>query len=410
MHGDPERPTFRIDLRLVKLPVAYSRSTPMLLLVLLAATPDTNLLSLEAGTLIVQAPPSWGGTWTPEALADGDPATGWCNAVGTKGPYAFVYELEQRSRLSTLEVSNANSEEASNPGCSANGVEVWVSSSGPSEGFTKVGSVALKKSGAGKLTLPKDTTARWVKLIIPGNFGDPRYTELMEVSLLGHALEPSPQKNPTGTWRLEGGGTLRLLGDGGSLTGCALFAEDVWTVKGTTHGRAAALNWVHESAGGSATVAIADDGTLKGRWRGDVSGSGSWAGTKRPETELDCRTALEDVRFSRRLHAETLGLTLTGVSFDLGTDELRLEARNELLTLERQLAANPAQRVRLLVLGRSSEAAPDELKRCERRAQKLLAHLQRAGVPTSAVDIGIGILKVGSAVQLEPRVEVLILK
>ena len=57
---------------------------PLLLLVL-AASPEVNLLSLEAGTVIVQSPASWGGTWTPEALADGDLATGWCAAVGTKG-------------------------------------------------------------------------------------------------------------------------------------------------------------------------------------------------------------------------------------------------------------------------------------------------------------------------------------
>ena len=228
------------------------------LLALLAAVPETNLLSLEAGTVIVQAPASWGGTWTPEALSDGDPATGWCNAMGLKGPYAFVYELEQRSMLSVLEVNNANDEEASNPGCSAHGVEVWVSSSSPSEGFTKVATLALKRSGSGRVTLPKETMARWVRLIIPGNHGDQRYTELMEVSLLGHALEPSPQKNLSGTWRIDGGGTLRLTGDGTTLTGCALFAEDVWTVKGTGRGRAATLNWVHDAAGGSDGAGEAD--------------------------------------------------------------------------------------------------------------------------------------------------------
>jgi hypothetical protein len=98
------------------------------------------------------------------------------------------------------------------------------------------------------------------------------------------------------------------------------------------------------------------------------------------------------------------------VSFDVTSDELKLEARNELGALTRMLAPGGPQRVRLLVLGRSSEAAPDELKRCERRAQRLLAHLQRAGVAASAVDVGIGILKVGSAVQLEPRVEALLLR
>jgi hypothetical protein len=37
------------------------------------------------------------------------------------------------------------------------------------------------------------------------------------------------------------------------------------------------------------------------------------------------------------------------------------------------------------------------------------AHVQRSGVPTSALDVGTGILKMGAAVQLEPRVEVSLL-
>ena len=379
-----------------------------LLLLMLAAVPESNLLSLEAGTVVVQSPASWGGTWTPEALSDGDVGTGWCNAVGTKGPYVFVYELEQRSVLTSLEANNANSEESSNPGCSANGVELWISSSSATEGFKKVALLPLKKAGAGHLTLPKETIGRWVKLVLPGNHGDSRYTELMEVSVQGHPLEPSAPRSFAGTWRLEGGGTLRLTGEGASLTGCAAWADSVWALKGEARGRAASLSWTEETTTGSATLAMGDDGTLRGHWRKDAGGSGSWAGMKRAEAELDCRSALEDLRFVRRLRTETRGLALTGVSFDLATDELKLEARHELGALERMLASG-GQRVQVLVLGRSTEAAPDELKRCERRAQRLLNHFQRAGVPTSAVDVGVGILKVGSAVQLEPRVEVLLL-
>lgn len=381
-----------------------------LLLALLAATPDVNMLSLEAGTVVVQAPPSWGGTWTPEALTDGDPATGWCSASGTKGPFSLVYELEQRAALTSVEVNNANAEESSNPGVSASSIEVWVSSTGPAEGFTRVATVPLKKLGSGRATLPKNTLARWVRLTIPGNHGDTRYTELMEVSLPGHPLEPSPPKSLTGTWRLEKGGALRLVEEGPTLTGCAIWPNEVWALKGASRGRAASLTWTEETTSGQAIVAIGDDGALRGRWRGDAGGSEAWAGVKRAEPELDCRTALEDLRFGRRLRAEALGVTLTGVSFDVTSDELKLEARNELAALERMLAAGGSQRVRLLVLGRSAEAAPDELKRCERRAQRLLAHLQRAGVAASAVDVGIGILKVGSAVQLEPRVEAVLLR
>ena len=381
---------------------------PLLLLVL-AASPEVNLLSLEAGTVLVQAPASWGGTWTPEALSDGDLATGWCAAVGTKSPFNFVYELEQRSALVSLELNNLNAEESSNPGVSASSVEVWVSSTSATEGFNRVATVPLKKLGTARATLSKETLARWVRLVIPGNYGDLRYTELMEVTLLGHALEPSAGQSLAGTWRLEGGGVLRLTSDGAALTGCATWADTVWGLKGTSRGRTAWLTWTDEATTGNAVLAFGDDALLRGRWRGDSGGSGAWSGTRRAEPELDCRSALEDLRFTRRLRAEAQGLTLTGVSFDLGTDELRLETRNELLSLERHLGSGAKQRVRLLVLGRSSEPAPDELKRCERRAQRLLAHLQRAGIPTSAVDVGIGILKVGAAVQVEPRVEALLL-
>ena len=379
-----------------------------LALALLAAVPDVNMLSLEAGTVVVQSPLAWGGLWTAEALTDGEPATGWCAAAGTKGPFTFVYELEQRSALVAVEVNNTSAEEPSNPGCSANSVEVWISSAGPALGFSRVAVVPLKKLGTGRATLPMDTVARWVKLVIPGNWGDARYTELMEVSLTGHPLEPAAPKSLAGTWRLASGGALRLLEDGPALTGCAVVGETVWELKGAAHGRAASLVWTEEGRTGSSSLALGEDGVLRGRWRADMGGSGAWSGAKRPEPELDCRTVVEDLRFARRLRSETLGLTLTGVSFDVATDELKLDTRNELGALERTLAVG-GRRVRLLVLGRTTEAAPDELKRCERRAQRLLAHLQRAGVPTSALDVGIGLLKVGSAVQLEPRVEALLL-
>ena len=383
--------------------------TPLFLL-LAAATPDVNMLSLEAGTVVLQAPPSWGGTWTPEALSDGELTTGWCSAVGTKGPFTFLYELEQRSALASVEVNNAHAEEASNPGLSASGVEIWVSSTGPNEGFSRVAVVPLKKLGSGRANLPKDTVARWVRLVVPGNYGDTRYTELMEVSVLGHPLEPSPPKSLVGTWRLADGGVLRLVGSSGpSMTGCAVWPDVAWSAKAVGRGRFVKFVWTDESSGGDAFLAVGDDGALHGRWRSDSGGSGAWAGTRRAEPELDCESAMSELRFARRLRTEPLGLTLTGVSFDVGTDELRLESRNELAALEHFLAAG-GQRVRVLVLGRTSEAAPDELKRCERRAQRLLAHFQQVGVPTSAVDVGIGILKVGSAVQLEPRVEVLLLR
>lgn len=379
-----------------------------LVLALLAAAPEANLLSLEAGGLAVETPTSYGGGWSPERLVDGDPATGWCSADGAKGPWKFVYELEQRSRLLRVDVDNSGAQESGYPGISASGLEVWVSSSGPTDGFARVATVALKRGGRAQAAFPKDTFGRWVRLVVPGSLGDKRYTELMEVSVAGEPLEPSPPRHFAGTWAVEGGGRVRLGGDGDTLEGCALFpAAQAWEFGGRVRGRSATLAWQSalEAESGSLALLLAGEDALVGRWRTSAGGSGDWFKARRTSAAVSCREAIADARFGRRLSSDQRrGLTLEGVSFD-AADELKLDERSDLPSLERLLTQSPEHRVRVLVLGRTTEPAPDELRRCERRAQRLLAHLQQSGVPPGAYELGVGLLKVGAAVQVEPRVE-----
>lgn len=380
---------------------------PPLLFALLAATPDVNLLSTEAGTMLVETPSNYGGHWGAESLTDENPAVGWCSAAEAKGPFRFTYELEQRSALAGVEVSNAAAEEGIYPGISASGLEVWVSSTGPDAGFTRVATVPLKRAGGGSAGFPKGTLGRWVRLVVPGNLGHPRYTELFEVAVRGHPLEPSPRRGFGGQWTVEGG-LLALRDDDGEVTGCAVWPTQVWTLRGTVAGRVAKLGWTSaEDATGTMTLAIGDDGRVSGT----SSETSRWLGTPRPAEAppLDCHAALMDLRLARRLEMERLGITLQGVSFDPATDELKADPKGELPSLERVLAAGRGVRARVLVLGRTSEPAPDELKRCERRAQSLLRHLTQAGVGASTLDLGVGLVKVGAAVQLEPRVEIVLL-
>ena len=226
----------------------------------------------------------------------------------------------------------------------------------------------------------------------------------MEVAVRGHALEPSPSRNVASVWALEGGGLVRLSDDGGVLTGCGSWPGSVWTMRGVSRGRVAKLDWVDIGGGatGKLMLGFGDDGSV----RGSVPG---WRG-KRTDSPLDCRAAVEDVRFAKRLESARLGVVLAGVSFDATSDEVRLEATNELGALERLLSSGKVQRARVLVLGRTAEPPPDELKRCERRAQRLLQAMHQRGVPEGTIEIGVGLLKVGAAVQLEPRVEVLVLE
>lgn len=62
-----------------------------------------------------------------------------------------------------------------------------------------------------------------------------------------------------------------------------------------------------------------------------------------------------------------------------------------------------------MVYGRTTEVPSDELRRCERRAQALLGYLAKKGVPASRLEAGYGLVRLGAAVKLEPRVEVQLL-
>lgn len=377
-----------------------------LLLTLLAAAPDVNLLSLESGTVAIETPPSFGGAWSPESLVDGDPSTGWCSQSGAKGPWRFVFELEQRSALTALEADTSSSEEPGYPGISAKTIELWISEGGAPGSFTRVASVPVPKHGRAKVALPKQALGRFVQLVVVNNHGHASYTELMEVAVLGHPLEPSsaPAKSIAGTWALEGGGLVRLAEDGSTLSGCAVQGGAAWRLRGSIAGRVAktTLEELDGTAGTSLLVSSSDGNVLRGRWR--ASGAGAWTAKRRPGPEADCTALLEQVSFERRLAASGDAVTLRGIGFD-ANDELKLDTRNELAALAGLLTSHPGSRARMLVLGRTTEIPADELKRCERRAQAVLQFLLKRGVTAESVELGVGLLKLGG-VQPEPRVEV----
>jgi hypothetical protein len=378
---------------------------------LLAAAPDVNMLTLEAGSVPIETPATYGGSWSAYAMSDGTTSTGWCSANDAKGPFAFTFELEQRSQLTELEADNTGVEEASNPGISARNLEVWVSTAGPRDGFTLAARLGLPKSAAATVQLPKETVARWVRIVIKSNWGNPHYTELMELSLRGHPLEPVLRRGVHGEWDLAQGTLLQLADEegGGGLEGCELQEQperNVWLLNGDKHGRSVRLEW-KEAAGparGKGTFVLADDGTLRGRWTSESGASGEWLGVRRAsEPKTSCYVEAEQLRFLKRLKAEPYAVALRGVSFD--GDELKLASDSELTALRQMLLGNKDLKARVLVLGKAADPVADELKRSERRAQKIIQYLTTGGVPASQLDVGFGLLRFGSAVQLEPRVE-----
>lgn len=377
-----------------------------LLLAALAAAPDVNLLSLEAGAVAVEASDSYGGDWTVDGLVDGNPRTGWCSPSGARGPYTFVFELEQRSALTEVEVDDTNAQEREYPGISASGLEVWVSST-RGDAFTLVTSLKLPKGGRVKVPLTEAPFGRFVKLVVTGNHGAPTFTELMEVAVKGHPLEPPgpPMRHASGTWDLAGGGVLRLLvDDGAQVHGCVVQGADAWRLRGAMTGRVARVTLESlDGAGEAATVVVASSGAVL-RWARREPAV-VVVGTRRPDgPDADCAALMDQAAFERRLTGAPDGVVLRGVSFG-ANDEPRVEPASELPALAGLLVARPQLQVRMLVLGKTTEPAADELKRCERRARAVLAALMKLGVAPESVELGYGLLKVGP-VQPEPRVEV----
>src|ERR1700677_1136566 len=72
-------------------------------------TEEINLLSWGAGALVVESPPSESnsGQWSTEALLDEYKDTGWANKRGDLTPKAIVFELAQRSEISSLAFDTA---------------------------------------------------------------------------------------------------------------------------------------------------------------------------------------------------------------------------------------------------------------------------------------------------------------
>src|SRR5580692_1179529 len=87
---------------------------------------ESDLLSWGAGALVVQAPPSYSdtGNWSPESLLDEIPATGWCTKQGDVTPKVFVFEMAEKSTITSLAFDTA---QVDNPARAAKDLKVEIS-------------------------------------------------------------------------------------------------------------------------------------------------------------------------------------------------------------------------------------------------------------------------------------------
>jgi outer membrane protein OmpA-like peptidoglycan-associated protein len=357
----------------------------------LAANPPVDpidLLDFDQGTVLVSGPASRGdniGAWAPFYLTDGSRKDGWCSAKGKPIAGAFVYELSQDSELQTLRVVNTGAEESTFPGVSARAVELLVA--GADGKFTSVGIFEAPHGGEKEFPLPPGKPVRHVKIVIDSNWGNPDYTEVMEIDLLGRKLGDLPSFDVGGTYYSPQWKGLRLMQTGTSVEGCYDFNDG--TFSGELDGRTARVLWQElvvkgkPHSKGSATFVVGADHTMRGIYfvDGDLGVRGTWDLEKAatPEQQPKCKppedTMLEQLKRTGRM-------VLYGIHFDVNSAVLRKESERTLFQIFDALKHDMS--LKLLVEGHTDSTNTDAYNQdlSERRARAVVEWLVAKGVQT----------------------------
>jgi outer membrane protein OmpA-like peptidoglycan-associated protein len=337
-----------------------------------------DIFSLSSGAVLVSNTPFYGEGWEPLLVIDSNAQTGWSSPNKQTGGNIFVIELARVYNLQSIALDNSNSQESQHPGISARAVEVWVSITSPSSGFSKVATLEAPK-GARKEFPIKAIEAKWVKLVITNNWGDPEYTELMEIEGYGDPAGPPPQSLPpiNGVFQTNYG-PMRLVQQGTSVSGCYYAGDGI--LQGATDGRVVNLAWRQgkdKSRSGSAVMVLNAAGDyLNGVWYEGGREKGTWAGARKANAPNPCTgsdSLAADLQQSGR--AVVYGINFASDSAKVSADSA--EALNRVLAV---MQSHPALRFRIEGYTDSTNTDQYNLDLSKRRAQAIVAWLVEHGI------------------------------
>jgi len=242
---------------------------------------EVNLLSWGAGALVVQAPPSYSdsGNWSPEALLDEVPSTGWATRTGDLTPKVFVFEMAEKSEITSLAFDTAQVE---NPGRGAKDVKVEISDR-KDGGFTVIATPSLAQvKDHQRFPLKTPATGRYLRLTVLNNWGDPKYMEIMSFDAFGKPLAKRVLPDNSGTFS-SSYGNFRMQQTRSTVNGCYEHNNGL-IENGGFDGRVLRFTWTEGDMpsprhGGPAMLIFADDGqSFTGYWWNDGNANGSPSG------------------------------------------------------------------------------------------------------------------------------------
>jgi outer membrane protein OmpA-like peptidoglycan-associated protein len=349
---------------------------------------SVNLLSWGAGALIVQAPPSYAesGNWSPEALLDELPNTGWATKAGDLAPKVFVFELADRSEITSLAFDTAQVE-SRDRGAKDLKVEISDRKDG---GFTEISTPSLAPlMDNQKFVLKTAASGRYLRLTVLSNWGDDQYMEIMDVYAYGKPLVQRTLPDNSGTFS-SSYGNFHMQQTGATVNGCYEFSNGL-IENGGFDGRVLRFTWTEgevdgQRHGGPAMLIFSDDGqSFIGHWwnEGNANGSpsGGWLGTRVSREVGSCpywkpgsgNAVVKQLQSEGRAR-------LYGILFDTDSDHLKDESKPTLDSLVAAARAQPSWN--FAIEGHTDNVGGDAHNQTlsEKRAISVKAYLVNAGV------------------------------
>jgi outer membrane protein OmpA-like peptidoglycan-associated protein len=351
---------------------------------------ESNQLSWGAGALVVQAPPSYSdsGNWSPESLLDELPSTGWATKSGDLTPKVFVFEMAEKSAITSLAFDTAQVE---NPGRGAKDVKVEISDR-EDGGFTVIATPSLAQTrDHQKFMLKTQATGRYLRLTVLNNWGDAKYMEIMDVYAYGKPMEKRPLTDNSGTFS-SSYGNFHMQQTGAAVNGCYEHNNGL-IENGGFEGRVLRFNWTEGEVagprhGGPAMLIFSDDGqSFTGYWWNEAdkgAPSGDWRGKRVAKDVGSCphwkpggaNGVVEQLKSEGRAR-------LYGILFDSDSDHLKAESKP---TLDALIAAARTQPTWSFgIEGYTDNVGGDAHNQTlsEKRALSVKAYLVAAGVDPS---------------------------
>ena len=348
------------------------------------AAEKVDRLDIASGAVLISATTEYNQKWAGMMLLDGSTGMGWCSKKGSPYPNTFLIELPNSVAISSFYIDNTNAQESGYPGISARRFKLYVSNQSAKEGFKLIYEGEAARGQRKGFTIARPVPGQWLKLEVLSNWGDPQYTELMELEAYGEPVKAMTVPEPIKGVYDTNYGLMWLRQNGTGIEGC--YDWDNGRLTGTTDGRVIRFQWTEDGpqVGTAVMVLTSDSVYLNGLWYENGRYQGLWYGTQVTDGRMpECRQALES-----NTKKDAIGRSLDevgraiiyGIYLDFDAATIRPDSEETLDRLLKAIKARP--NVKLVIEGHTDSEGSDAYNQTlsEKRAQSVVNWLVAHGI------------------------------